>query len=118
MSKAAEHGVDLKVYEISRGQSACVNPDAYLRKLEEKGSPNEFIDGLDDMVHHQQWKKVTLEDGSRRTKIVGVDIDRQKFVEIFHKQTGQFKEHVHRVKQQCVAIKELKDNLPQGHILA
>ena len=59
-----------------------------------------------------------LEDGSRRTMIVGVDIDRQTFVAIFHEQTGQFKEHVHRVKQQYVAIKEFKDNVPQGHVLA
>ena len=57
-----------------------------------------------------------MEDCSKGTKVVVVDIDMQKFIELFN-EVWLF-QRISRVKQQYVAIKDLKDYLPEGNVLA
>lgn len=102
----------------SAGDSVPLNPDEYIRNIDELGTPDGFTDGLTDIVHHEQWKKVTLEDGKSRRKFVGTNIEKSEFIKLVSDQTCEFKEHVQRVKQQYIAIKDIKYSLPQDHVLA
>ena len=63
-----------------------------------------------DIVHHNQWKKVTLDDGKKRAKIVSSEIEKDAFQKILSDQVADFRQHVQMVKQQYKAIGDLKKN--------
>lgn len=102
----------------SAGAKVTLNPDQFVREINENVDPNSFLSEMSDTVHHEQWKRVTLEDGKKRTKIVGTNITLNDFTKKFLEQTCDFKEHVYKVKEQYKAMKTLKDNLPDGHVAA
>lgn len=103
----------------SSGATLPVNPDEFARKLEETGGDlSNILESLADTIHHEQWKKVTLDDGKKRTKIVATEVDKNSFKTLVNEQINDFKEHIKRVKQQYKAIGELKQNLPDGHIIS
>ncbi|XP_060564869.1 uncharacterized protein LOC132724071 [Ruditapes philippinarum] len=96
-----------------------LNPDEFIRKVDEntdflKHTCQEFP----DTIQHNQWKKVTLDDGKKRTKIVMSEVDKETFQKTLHEQVAEFRHHILLVKQQYKAIGDLKKNLPDGHVLA
>lgn len=66
------------------------------------------------MVKYEQWKKVEMPDGKKRTKIIEKEITKE-FISAIQIQIVEFQEHVARVKLQYKALHNLKENLPQGH---
>ena len=101
------------------GASIPLNPYEFLRKADEKAiNEVDLYDSLPDTIRHEQWKKVTLDDGKKRTKIVGEDVQKDNFIEIVKSQIKEFRAHILRVKQQYKAISDPKQNMPEGHVIS
>lgn len=104
------------------GVAITLNPDDFVRKLNQDPiKMNEYIheiqvDDNGEIVHHQ-WQRVQQTDGKTRTKVVEKKLQKNEFVSILHKQTADFIEHCDRVKAQYKALNNLKDNLPDKHVI-
>ena len=101
----------------SAGATVPLNPDEFVRKLEETDLLDENKEKLNQTIYHQQWKKVTMTDGKKRTKIVGSDVPNEEFQKLIRDQTADFIDHVKRIRCQYKAMRELKDNMKDEHCI-
>lgn len=67
-------------------------------------------------VKYSQWKRVDVE-GKKKMRIVQIEVDKADFIKIFKKEITEFEAHAERVKAQYGQLKELKSNLPEGHMI-
>jgi hypothetical protein len=103
----------------SYGTTVPLNPDEFIRKLEENAvAIPEIFESFPDEIHHEQWKKVTLDYGKKRTKVVGADLEKEIFIKLIESQIDEFSQHIIRIKQQYRAMRDLKQFLPTGHIIS
>lgn len=103
----------------SFGATVPQNPDEFMRKyIQDESMLKDATVDCPEVINHEQWKKVTLDDGKKRTKVVNTERPKAVFMDLLEKQTQEFKQHVYRVKQQYKAMGDLKDNLPEGHVIA
>ena len=101
----------------SAGVTVPLNPDEFVRKLEETDLLDENKEKLNQTIYHQQWKKVTMTDGKKRTKIVGSDVPNEEFQKLIRDQTADFIDHVKGIRCQYKAMRELKDNMKDEHCI-
>lgn len=99
------------------GADVPLSPDEYARKLKEANPQNLITSVKNPLIKYQQWMKVSEDDGKKRTKVVEKEVETEAFCKKFLEASTEFKEHVNRVNLQYKAMKELKDNLPEGHII-
>lgn len=112
--KAPKFGSGLEVHEKC-GRS----PDEFGRQIKES---NKTIDEMlspvqDENLKLEQWKKVEMSDGKKKTIIVTEEMPKEKFTEKVELQTIEFKDHLARISAQYKALNSLKDNLPTGHVI-
>lgn len=103
----------------SVGAKVPSSPDKFARHLKENSiNVNEICSEINvEMVKYEQWKKVEMPDGKKRTKIIEKEITKEELISAIQIQIVEFQEHVARVKLQYKALHILKENLPQGHAI-
>lgn len=103
----------------SVGVKVPTSPDEFARQLKESSiNLNDiFLEISSENVKYEQWKKIEMPDGRKRTKIVEREITKEDFVTVVQTQICEFQEHVARVRLQYEALHNLKDNLPEGHAI-
>lgn len=103
----------------SVGAKVPSSPDEFARQLKENNiNVNEICSEINvEMVKYEQWKKVEMSDGKKRTKIIEKEITKEEFISAIQIQIVEFQEHVARVKLQYKALHNLKEKLPQGHAI-
>ena len=73
---------------------------------------------LPQKVKYSQWKKVELEDGKKKMKIVEEEeVDKAKFEGLWKKSLSQFESHAERVRTQYQQMRFLKNNLQEDHVI-
>ena len=97
--------------------TSTTNPDQFIQSttIEQIGSSMQALSGND--VKYDQWKRVKLDDGKLKTKLVQETKTSEEFKEMFLKDVQDFKEHTQRVSNQFHEVKRLKENLPNGLII-
>ncbi|XP_052087680.1 uncharacterized protein LOC127724675 [Mytilus californianus] len=99
------------------GANITLNPDEFIRKLNDI-NPQDIISEIkDDKIMYEQWKKVDMADGKKRTKIVQIELSNAEFVSAVLVQVCEFQQHVSRVRIQYKALTNLKENLPAGNAI-
>ncbi|CAC5378778.1 unnamed protein product [Mytilus coruscus] len=99
------------------GANVTLNPDEFIRKLNDI-NPQDIISEIkDDKIMYEQWKKVDMADGKKRTKIVQIELSNAEFVSAVLVQVCEFQQHVSRVRIQYKALTNLKENLPAGNAI-
>lgn len=78
----------------SRSVCNCTQRTWHKRRVKELEKINQ------EKVNFKQWKKVKMNDGKERMKIVDIEAGKNEFKEEMRKQFEQFKGHVDRVKAQ------------------
>ena len=81
------------------GANVTINPDEFVRQLKERSLPDILSEIRDENVKYEQWKKVEMADGKKRTKIVDREVTRDSFISILQAQVRDFQEHVSRVRR-------------------
>ena len=76
------------------GANVTINPDEFARQLKERSLPDILSEIRDENVKYEQWKKVEIADGKKRTKIVDREVTRDSFISILQAQVRDFQEHV------------------------
>jgi len=99
------------------GATACTSPDQYVTAHREHGINEELEKINQEKVNFKQWKKVKMNDGKERMKIVDIEAGKNEFKEEMRKQFEQFKGHVDRVKAQYTAVRDMKKQLLVNHAL-
>ncbi|XP_071164971.1 uncharacterized protein [Mytilus edulis] len=99
------------------GANVTINPDEFVRQLKDKPLPEILSEIRNENVRYEQWKKVEMADGKKRTKIVEREETRDSFISIVHTQVRDFQEHVSRVRLQYQALNNLKENLPCENVI-
>lgn len=101
--------------------TACTNPDKFVEMY--KDSPTLLRELLDKIpannsnVKFQQWRRVKLNNGKERQRVVEVEMSRTDFIEMMITAFEEFAAHVKRVKDQYAAVKDMKDKLPDNQVL-
>ena len=75
---------------------------------------NELEDGK--LVDYTEWKRVEV-DGKKKMKIIKVQKSKEEFTETMVNEYEQFLNHAARVKTQYSALRILKSNLPDTHLV-
>lgn len=93
------------------GIEVSTNPEEYVRK-------NVAVDTSKlPEVTFSLWKRVQLENGKKKMKIVQETMKSVDFSKIWEKEENEFKEHVFKIKTQYSQLRQLKENLPEKEIL-
>ena len=71
----------------------------------------------DDDVQFQEWKRVVMTDGKKRTKVVEGKLPAREFQIKVQGKYENFIQHCARVRNQFQGLKDLKENLPVNHVL-
>jgi hypothetical protein len=101
------------------GVKVPASPDEFARQVKENNIDlnDIFLEISAENIKYEQWKKVEMPDGKKRTRIVEKEIKKEDFVTAVQTQICEFQEHVARVRLQYKALHSLKDNLPEGHVI-
>lgn len=93
------------------------NPDQFIRDttIEQVRDLADKIPNAE--IRYDQWKRVKVDDGKLKTKLVQEVLTVGVFKEMFLKDVADFKEHTERVTNQFREVKYLKENLPNGHVI-
>ena len=76
-----------------------------------------LLSSLPEKVPCKVWKKVELENGRTKVKIVEVESESTQFKEDMKMQTKAFTEHVDRVGEQYSQIQKLKENIQENEVI-
>ncbi|KAK3089949.1 hypothetical protein FSP39_007894 [Pinctada imbricata] len=98
------------------GVNCLTSPDKYVESHEE-GIEEDLEKIRGDKVQYKQWKRVKMNDGKERMKIVDIEKGKDEFKDEMRYQFTEFREHVSRVKAQYSAVRKMKDQLPTNHVL-
>lgn len=94
------------------------NVDNYFRNTSD-GQIATLIDQIEeDRISYSTWKRVDIGDGKKKVSLVIIEKSKQEFKDECLSSISQFREHMRLVNAQYTEIKKLKDNLPQGHVVA
>ncbi|XP_041349280.1 uncharacterized protein LOC121368607 [Gigantopelta aegis] len=106
----------LKIKAIRKeGVNVPINPETFVK---ESHDCDEYE--LPENVTYSQWKRVEIEEKNKRKsvmRIVQTVVPKETFLDILKKEAVEFRDHITRVKIQYEAIRTLKENLPQHHII-
>jgi hypothetical protein len=93
------------------------NPDQFVRDttIEQVLHLTDEIPNAE--IKYDQWKRVKVDDGKLKTKLVQEVLTVGVFKEMFLKDVADFKEHTERIANQFREVKNLKENLPNGHVI-
>lgn len=100
--------------------SSCTNPDQFVEKYKDDiGSLLTLLQKIPEgsEVRYQQWRRVKLNNGKERQRVVEVMKERDEFVKEMTEAFKEFRGHIQRVKEQYKAIKMLKDRLPSNQVV-
>lgn len=101
------------------GISTVTSPDTFVDMY--KDSNDKLEDLLQkapgEVVKYQQWKRVKLPNGKDRMRIVDIQLSKTEFITAMKKEFDTFVTHVKRVSEQYKAVKQMKDALPENHVL-
>ena len=93
----------------------CTSPDSFVDMY--KNIPEEFNELLtkltQEKIKFQQWKRVKLQNGKERMRIVDVEVTKEEFVKTMKKEFEEFVAHVDRVTKQYKSVRLMKENLPK-----
>jgi hypothetical protein len=78
---------------------------------------DELLKDLPENVTFKVWKKVQLENGVQKMKIVDEVMSKGSFSAMFKDQLGEFQQHVERVRKQYRELRNLKENLPPHEMI-
>lgn len=98
------------------GIKVHTSPDAFMKHDENNSIDDELQSKCEPKVKYSQWKRVDVE-GKKKMRIVQIEVDKADFIKIFKKEITEFEAHAERVKAQYGQLKELKSNLPEGHMI-
>ncbi|KAK6184250.1 hypothetical protein SNE40_006756 [Patella caerulea] len=101
------------------GLSTVTSPDSFVEIYkDDKDKMEEMLQGIvDGIVKYQQWKRVKLPNGKERMRIVETQLQKNEFTSKMKEEFDAFVTHVERVTQQYKSVKEMKDLLPDNHVL-
>ncbi|KAH3768923.1 hypothetical protein DPMN_170141 [Dreissena polymorpha] len=77
------------------------------------------MEKLDAMMSVNQWKRVEVDDGGKKksvTRIVEVNMEKEKYVDHFEAQMSEFETHIGRMKNQYEQMRNLKSDLPDHNM--
>lgn len=86
------------------------SPDVFIANCKDEDAVQEVLNRLPARVQFSHWKRVD-EDGKKKMKILTVDMEKEKFGELFRKEVEIFRGHARRVQIQYEQLKLLKENL-------
>ena len=92
------------------GVQVSTSPDVFIANYKDENAVQELVNKLPAGVNFSHWKRVD-EDGKKKMKILAVDIEKEKFGELFRKEVESFRGHAKRVQIQYKQLKILKENL-------
>ncbi|CAC5402742.1 unnamed protein product [Mytilus coruscus] len=99
------------------GVTTCTSPDQYVTMHRDNGIQEDLEKTTLEKVNYKQWKKVKINDGKERMKIVDIELGKDDFKVEMVKQFEGFTCHVDRVKAQYTAVRDMKKQLPNNHAL-
>ncbi|CAC5395762.1 unnamed protein product [Mytilus coruscus] len=99
------------------GVTTCTSPDQYVTMHRDNGIQEDLEKITLEKVNYKQWKKVKINDGKERMKIVDIELGKDDFKVEMVKQFEGFTCHVDRVKAQYTAVRDMKRQLPDNHAL-
>ncbi|CAC5388320.1 unnamed protein product [Mytilus coruscus] len=99
------------------GVTTCTSPDQYVTMHRDNGIQEDLEKITLEKVNYKQWKKVKINDGKERMKIVDIEVGKDDFKVEMVKQFEGFTCHVDRVKAQYTAVRDMKKQLPNNHAL-
>ncbi|XP_048247076.1 uncharacterized protein LOC125377504 [Haliotis rufescens] len=76
----------------------------------------QMLETIQGDVEYDEWKRVDVE-GKKKMKVVKITKNATDFKNYMLLEYAEFRDHVGRVKSQYAAFHELKDTLPDGHII-
>ena len=99
------------------GADVPTNPDEFIRNLGSTTVDIVLESLKDGQISLSQWKKTELTNGKKRTVIVEKMMEKEEFITLIKDQICEFQGHVDRVKTQYAAVRQLKENIPQDHVM-
>lgn len=101
------------------GATTVTSPDAFVESYKHSaGSFDELLKKIPQGdVKYFQWKRVKLQNNKERMRIVENNTPRDDFIATMKKEFEEFDAHVDRVKKQYKSVKDMKQKLPNNHIL-
>lgn len=96
--------------------------DGALDKFYETHSDEDLLDIVNkidtQVIEYSQWKRVDIGNGKKKVNLVNVSKSKDEFRTELLKTAEVFREHVKMVKNQYSEIRKLKENLPNGNVVA
>jgi hypothetical protein len=101
------------------GLSNVTSPDSFCDMYKDsKDKLEELLQTMPDAaIKYQQWKRVKMPNGKERMRIIDTQLSKTEFVSKMTEEFDAFLVHVQRVTQQYKSVKQMKDVLPENHIL-
>ena len=99
------------------GLEVSLNPET----TSEKVAPPKMAELLSQLetetsIIYQEWRKVEI-NGVKKMRILSVTKTPKEFIETMNKDYMAFQDHVSRLRQQYKALRDLKNGLPQHHVI-
>ncbi|CAC5390838.1 unnamed protein product [Mytilus coruscus] len=96
--------------------------DRALDKFYYRNSNEDLLRIVDDMDKEKtgfsKWQRIDIGDGRKKTGLVNVELEANEFKKELVKCADIFRQHVEMVTNQYEELRKLKENLPNGHVLA
>lgn len=99
------------------GVPVSVNPEVFVKSTIDQET---ISDTLPERIQVPQWKRVEVEERGKRKlvmRVVDTDMTKEDFLNHIDTQKQTFSDHVDRVKTQYTEIRNLKQNLPDDHVV-
>lgn len=99
------------------GAAVNINPDSFIELYPDQEKIDELLEGIDKSdITFSEWKKVQ-DNGKYRCRQVQTVMPMNTFKDIFRKEIIDFRFHVERVKNHYAEMRQLRENVDDGHVL-
>ncbi|KAK6186926.1 hypothetical protein SNE40_006182 [Patella caerulea] len=100
----------------SLGVKISPNPENIVKSVTEADMKNMLSEITKENIEYEEWQTV-VESERKRLRVVRVRKTKVEFEEIMITEYSDFIKHTDRVKDQFKALRDLKENLPAGHVI-
>lgn len=99
------------------GVCSCTSPDKFVEDFDDDAINGMLEHVSTENIRYQEWKRVKMSDGKERIRIVDQEENKQDFIKVMKESVDKFREHVKRVKDQYRALRQMKEKLPEKHLI-
>ena len=98
--------------------TSITSPDKFMDTYNTDEALEVVLKGIEsNSVRFQEWKRQKMKDGKEKMRVVDTELQKEAFIELMKQTYKDFANHIKKVVEQYKAVKQMKERLPENHVL-